>query len=177
MRVNNDNSSCQTQIAMEDMDPEARAAAISIRDGQKMKQEGRKMRREAQRDQITHMKRTANKLREMADAKLAQGFTNMAASLASSATEMMGGKEAPETLKLGNAMLQGLKELDIAGYDIEKMKAEKAEIEAEGKAAEQTAGNANDDVTDGQRLQTSMTNLMEKVLDARHRARAAAIKA
>jgi hypothetical protein len=163
-----------TPLTAEAMDPEARAAVMGLKDAQKMKQEGRKTRRQAQRDQITHMKRSAEKLRDMADMKLAKGIVSGVVAATSFVAAVSGaGKGVMDKIDRGVKILDKADPFGIAtGY----MEADKAEIDAGATAAGQHADNAGDDVKEGARQQESMTRLMEKVLDARHAARTAALK-
>jgi hypothetical protein len=166
------------QAAPEAMDAEARAAVMGLKDGQKMRQEARKSRRGAQRDQITQMKRVADKMRTIAEQTRKKGFLAAGAQLLNLAAKAGAREDQASAVVTGMAGVVGMiNAADPHGAKIKDLEADKQLIETNAKAAGHQASNADEDVQQGQRLQNSMTNLMEKVLDARHRAHAAAIKA
>lgn len=158
--------------ALDMLDLEARAAVDATKDSQKMRKEGLKMRRHAHKEEIHQMKRGAEKLREMADAKVGQAVISALATVASAAANGSGDCSAKSIA----TALEVLDKVNPFGLELGYLQAEQAEIKTRQEEASQEAKSADEDVSEGKRLQESMTNLMQKVLDARHAARTAAIK-
>lgn len=182
MRINNNTS--MHQNGTEAMDAGTRAAAVAIKDGQKMKEDGRKARRQARNDQITVMKQSADKLRKMADLKFKQGLLSAGIAFAGTIAEGVASSDSKavtdsmkNTAKGIKAMAKAVGEIKFFDKRKDELEAERADLSTSKEIAGHHASNANEDLQHGQRTQEKMTNLMEKVLDARHRAHAAAIKA
>jgi len=178
------------------MDAEAAAAAVATKDAQDNRKNARARRSDAQQQKISRMHDAAHKLREMANNALYKGIlkaTPAICDVVCKAADQIGdaaasagdgggavikataGAVSDVVGKLGQAA-QVADQIDPFGISNAYKQTEKAEIDASAEASGHSAQKASDDLSEAQRLQGSMTSLMEKMLESRHAAMMAAVK-
>jgi hypothetical protein len=174
------------------LNAESAVAVVATKDAQENRKQARARRRNAQQDRIDHMKEAASKLRDMADNSLYQGIlkaTPALCDIASKAVDKLA--MAADAAGAGGTIDTGMAKaaigavaqaanvvntIDPFGIINKYKEAEKGSLDAAAEVAQQRVQSASEDASEAQRLQGSMTSLMEKMQESRQAARMAAIK-
>ena len=171
---------------------EGMVAIAAAKDARENRQHARTRRRDAQQDRIHRMKAATKKLHEIADNTLYKGIlkaTPALCDIASKAVDKAAGLAG--AVGCGGAIDTGMAkavlgavaqaatvadQIDPFGIINSYKQADKSKEDSEAEVAAQHVQKADESASEAQRLQRSMTSLLEKVQDSRHAAMMAAIR-
>lgn len=169
---------------------EAAVAMIAANEARQSKSQARKHRREAQRERLDLMKRSARKLKEMANKALYSsiyqgglGLVRTAASLGAHSAE----RELDLNRSLGRVSSKTLHKLKIAGDGIDRglgaiqqvdpfnlqsdrLEHDKQQLEIRAEAKSYQGNEASDEISAASRRQDLAINTLQQINEARHRA-------
>ena len=160
----------------------ARAAALALDDAHNMRRAAQEDRSDAQKNRIELLRRSADKLREMANMTLASGiFQGMLGGMTAVGSGMA--SIAPSnsmTSRIGTIMAAGSK-ADAGYHPFETAKSymavDKQELDTEAEQASHRMTQASDGIDHAKRLQRTLPSRLERLLDAEHAVAMAALKA